>query len=30
MAGVTGAVQFTNNPASAATFYRTQGQTQIY
>ncbi len=30
MAGVTGAVQFTNNPASAATFYRTQGQRQIY
>ncbi len=29
-AGVTGVVQFTNNPASAATFYRTQGQTQIY
>jgi endoglucanase len=29
-AGVTGMVQFTNNPASVATFYRTQGQTQIY
>ncbi|MGA3266600.1 MAG: glycoside hydrolase family 9 protein [Verrucomicrobiota bacterium] len=29
-AGVTGMVRFTNSTASTATFYRTQGQTQIY
>ena len=29
-AGVTGLLQFTHNPASAQTFYRTSGQLQIY
>ncbi|MGA3267975.1 MAG: glycoside hydrolase family 9 protein [Verrucomicrobiota bacterium] len=29
-AGVTGMVQFTHNPNSAQTFYRTSGQTQLY
>ncbi len=29
-AGVTGLLQFTHNPNSAQTFYRTLGQTQIY
>ena len=28
--GVTGLLQFTHNPNSAQTFYRTLGQTQIY